>query len=58
MIETEHGCTTEGMSWQAPGEEPLVKTIILDHESRAKRAAQGSAKEKKMKVGPRVWMLW
>jgi hypothetical protein len=38
--EREHECTTEGMSWPAPGEEPVVKTIILDDEGTAKRAVQ------------------
>jgi len=44
-MEYEHGRTTEDMSWPAPGEEPVVKTIILDDESTAKRAAQRWARE-------------
>jgi hypothetical protein len=34
--EHEHGRTTEGMSWPAPGEEAVVKTIILDDDTAAK----------------------
>jgi len=54
----DHGWTTEGMSWPAPGEEPGVKTIILDDKSTAKRATQHWAKEKEAKVGVGVWMWW
>jgi hypothetical protein len=57
-IEHEHGRTTEDMSWPAPGEEPVVKTIILDDKSTAKRAAQRWAREKEAKVGAGVWMWW
>jgi len=58
MIEHEHGRTTEDMSWPAPGEEPVVKTIILDNKSTAMRAAQRWAREKEAKVGAGVWMWW
>jgi hypothetical protein len=53
VVETEHehGWTTEGMSWPAPGEEPIVKIIILDDKSTAKSAAQRWAREKEAKVG-------
>jgi hypothetical protein len=57
-IEHEHGWTTKGISWPAPGEEPVVKIIILDDESTAKRAAQHWAKVKQAKVGAGVWMWW
>jgi len=57
-IAHEHGWTTEGMSWLAPSEEPVVKTIILDDESTAKRAAQCWAREKEAKVRAGVWMWW
>jgi hypothetical protein len=57
-IEHEHGRTTEDMSWPAPGEEPVVKTIILDDKSTAKKAAQRWAREKEAKVGAGVWMWW
>jgi len=46
------------MSWPALGEEPVVKTIILDDKSTAKRAAQGWASEKEAKVGAGVSMWW
>jgi len=46
------------MSWPAPGEEPVVKTVILDDKSTAKSAAQRWAREKKAKVGAGVWMWW
>jgi len=60
VVETEHkhGRTTEGMSWPAPGEEPAVKTIILDDKSIAKCAAQRWAREKEAKVGAGIWMWW
>jgi len=57
-IEHEHGRTTEDMNGPAPGEEPVVKTIILDNNSTAKRAAQCWAREKEVKVGAGVWMWW
>jgi len=53
-----HGWTPKGMSWPAPGKEPVVKTIILVDKSIAKGAARSWAREKKVKVGPRVWMWW
>jgi len=37
--EHEHGRTTEGMSWTAPGEESVVRTVILDDATAAKKAA-------------------
>jgi hypothetical protein len=46
------------MSWPAPGEEPVVKTIILDDDGAAKRAVQFWAREKEAKVGAGVWMWW
>jgi len=46
------------MSWPAPGEEPVVKTIILDDEGTAKRVVQRWAKEKEAKVGAGVWVWW
>jgi len=57
-IEYEHGRTTEDMSWPAPGEEPVVKTIILDDQCTAKKAAQHWARQKEAKVGAGVWMWW
>jgi len=56
--EHNHGRTTEGMNWPAPGEEPVVRTIILDDDTAAKRAAQRWAREKEAKVGAGVWMWW
>jgi len=56
--ELEHGRTTEGMSWPAPGEESVVRTVILDDSTAAKRAAQRWAREKEAKVGAGVWMWW
>jgi len=57
-LEHEHGRTTAGMSWAAPGEEPVVTTIILDDRSTAKRAAQHWAREMEATVGVGVWMWW
>jgi len=56
--EHEHGQTIEGMSWPAPGEEPAVRTTILDDTAGAKSAAQRWAMEKEAKVGAGVWMWW
>jgi len=39
------------MSWPDPGEEPVVKTIILDDNSTANKAMQRWAKVKEAKVG-------
>ena len=56
--EHEHGWMTEGMSWPALGEESVVRPVILDNATTAKRAAQRWAKEKEAKVGAGVWRLW
>jgi len=45
------------MSWPAPGEEPVVRTTILDT-SAAKSTAQRWATEKEAKIGAGVWMWW
>jgi len=60
VIETEHQSSwaTEGMSWSAPGEEPVVKTIILDDKSTVKSAAHSWARENEANDGEGVWMLW
>jgi hypothetical protein len=58
MEEHEHGRTTEGMDWPAPGKESVVRTTILDDTTAAKRAAQPWAGEKEAKVGAGVWMWW
>ena len=44
--EHEHGLTTTGMNWLAPGEDPVVRTIILDDDTAAKRVTQCWAREK------------
>jgi ribonuclease HI len=56
--EHEHGWTTEGMSWPAPGEESVGRTVILDDATAAKRAVQRWARENTAKVGAGVWMWW
>jgi len=56
--EHEHGRTTEGMMWPAPGEESVVRTVILDDTTAAKRTAQRWAREKDAKIGAGVWMWW
>jgi len=56
--EHEHGRTTDGMNWPAPGEEPAVRTTILDDTTAAKSAAQRWAREKEAKVTEGVWMWW
>jgi len=53
-----HGRTTEGMTWPAPGEEPAVRTTILDDTAAAKSAVQSWAREKEAKIGAGVWMWW
>jgi len=52
------GRTTEGMSWPAPGEEPVFKTIKLDDDVTANRAAQLWIREKEAKVRVGVWIWW
>jgi len=54
----EHGQTTEGMNWPAPGNEPLLRTTILDSTTAAKMAAQHWAREKQGTIGARVWRWW
>jgi hypothetical protein len=54
----EHGRTTEAFNWPAPGEEPAVKTTILDPTVGARRAEQRWAREKESKMGAGVWMWW
>jgi len=54
----EHGRTTKGMNWPAPGEEPAVRTTILDNTAAGKRAAQRWAREKEATIGAGVWMWW
>ena len=46
------------MSWPAPGDESVGRTVILDDATAAKRAAQRWARETEAKVGARVWMWW
>jgi len=46
------------MNWPAPGEEPAVRTTILDDTTAAKSAAQHWAREKEAQVGAGVWMWW
>jgi len=54
----EHGRTTKGMNWPALGEEPVVRTIILDDTTAAKSAVQRCAREKEAKVGAGFRMWW
>jgi len=54
----EHGRPTEGMNRLATGEESGVRTIILDDNTAAKRAAQRWAREKEAKVGAGVCVWW
>jgi len=56
--EHEHGRTTEGMMWPAPGEESVVRTIILDDTTAAKRTAQRWPREQEARMGAGVWMWW
>jgi len=46
------------MSWPAPGQEPVVRTTILDDTAAANSAAQRWAREKEAKIGAGVWMWW
>jgi len=39
------------MCWPDPGEEPAVKTTILDDDTAAKRAAKHWTREQEVKVG-------
>jgi len=56
--EPEHGRTTEGMNWPAPGEEPAVRTTILDDTAAAKSAAQRWPRAREAKIRAGVWMWW
>jgi len=56
--EDEHGRTTEGMNLPAPGEEPAVRTTILDDTAGAKSTGQRWARETEAKIGAGVWMCW
>jgi hypothetical protein len=44
------------MSWPAPGQEPVVESLILGNKGTAKSAAGCLAGENKAKVAARVWM--
>jgi hypothetical protein len=46
------------MSWPAPGEDPGVRTTILDDTAAGQSAAPRWAREKEAKIGPGVWMWW
>ncbi|KAF8539939.1 ribonuclease H-like domain-containing protein [Trichophaea hybrida] len=46
------------MCWPDPMEEPIVKTIILDDNVAAKRAAKRWARDKERKAESGVWMWW
>jgi hypothetical protein len=52
----EHGLTTKGMSCPAPGEQPVVETIILNDTITAKSDPACGARKKKGNVRERVWM--
>jgi len=56
--EHEHGRTSEAMNWPALGEEPAVRTTILEDTAAAQSAAQRWAREKEAKTGAGVWMWW
>jgi len=49
--ELEHGRTTEGMMYPVPGEESVVRTIILDDTTASRRTVQHWAREKEAKIG-------
>ena len=51
-----HGRTNEGMMWPAPGKESVVRTIILDDTTAAKRPLQRWARGNEAKTGAGVWM--
>jgi len=52
----EHGRTTEAMMWPATGEESVVRTIILDNATAAKRTVQLWVTEKEARIGVGFWM--
>jgi len=59
-VRKEHvlGRTTEGMTWLAPGKEPVIRTTILEDTTAAKSAVQPWAGEKEAKIGAGVRMMW
>jgi hypothetical protein len=56
--ENEHAWTSEGMNWLVLGEDPVVRTTILDDTPAAKSATMWWAREKDAKIGAGVWMWW
>jgi len=52
------GKTAEAMCWPDPGEEPAVKTTILEDSAVAKRAAEPWAWETECTVGCGTWTRW
>jgi len=54
-IEHAHGRRAETMRWPDPGEEPAVKTTILEDDAAAKRATELWAREKEGKAGSGTW---
>ena len=56
--ENERGRTTECTDHPPPGEESVVRTMILDNSTAAQSATQSCAREKQDKVGAVVWMWW
>jgi len=56
----EHECgqSTAGMLWQAPGEQSVVRTTILDVTSAPKRTEQPWPRENDAKIGTGDWIWW
>jgi hypothetical protein len=60
VIEKEHelGREPETLCRPRPDEEPVVKTVILNDDTAAKREAKPWARESEANVGAGVWMWW
>jgi len=56
-VEPKQGWKTEGTGSPTLREDPVVKTIIEDHKTTAKRATQRWAREMEANVGVEVW-IW
>jgi len=59
-VKTQHenGRTTESISWPAPGQESVVRTVIPDDATAAQTATQRWARQKEEHVKAGVWMWW
>jgi hypothetical protein len=58
VIEHAHGRRPEMMCWPDPGEKPPVKTIVLEDNAEATRAADLWARRMESTAGSGTWTWW